>query len=92
MAHAEVVEYEKSHNAVTAVPDGYFTQAVAAEKAAVEGSSALAATKGTGASSESNLTAHDSIVSRKERQCVPHPFLRWPVILRYTGDTFIYAT
>ena len=65
---SEVVEYEKSHNSVTAVPDGYFEQALAAEKAAVEDLSKVAAAGGAEVSSGSNLTAHESISSRQDRQ------------------------
>eukprot|EP01043_Picozoa_sp_COSAG02_P005297 COSAG02_NODE_143_length_34133_cov_272.981282_7_plen_99_part_00 len=65
---SEVVEYERSHNSVTAVPDGYFEQALAAEKAAVEDLSKVAAAGGAEVSSGSNLTAHESISSRQDRQ------------------------
>ena len=66
---SEVVEYEKSHNATVAVPEGYFEQACAAERAAVETPSVVtAAAVGKEASLQSNLTVHESIAGRKDRQ------------------------
>lgn len=49
---------------------GLFEQALAAEKAAAEEVSTVSATGGAEASLRSNLTAHESIVGRKDRQVI----------------------
>lgn len=62
---AEVVEYEIKHDSVVAVPADYFEQALAVEASAAVASSA----KATGAAAVSgNLTSHEAIVSRLDRQ------------------------
>lgn len=64
----EVVEYEKRHNAVTLVPVGYFERALAAEKAVVENLPVVSVAGTADANSGNNVTAHESIVGRKDRQ------------------------
>ena len=63
-----MVEYEKRHNAVTPVPVGYFEQALAAEKAVVENVPVVSVAGKIDANSGNNVTAHESIVGRKDRQ------------------------